>query len=298
MIPLKTHIWSRKVLPYFLIGPAVILILIFKIYPIFNTFADSMTVDGAFSLQNFRNLFSDKFFWESFWVTIKFNIILTPLQIFLSLLVSLLVNAKVRGIGVFRTIYYLPATMSTAVAAIIWGTMLNPNNGVINSILSLIGIDKQPFLTSSDQALYCIMLITTWIGVGYWMMFILAGLKGVDEAIYDSAKIDGANWFQTTVRITIPMIRKTLAFVLISDTTINLLMFAPMQIITNGGPRRSTNVLMYEAYKSYFTYADKGRGDAIVAVLLVMIAIVVTFQYFFVNGSDDEKPARRRKGKR
>lgn len=294
---MKTYTWSRKLLPYFLIGPAVVLILIFKIYPIVNTFADSMTVDGAFSLHNFRNLFSDKFFWESFWVTIKFNVILTPLQIFLALLVSLLVNAKVRGIGVFRTIYYLPATMSTAVAAIIWGTMLNPNNGVINSLLSMIGIDKQPFLTSSDQALYCIMLITTWIGVGYWMMFILAGLKGVDEAIYDSAKIDGANWFQTTIRITIPMIRKTLAFVLISDTTINLLMFAPMQIITTGGPRRSTNVLMYEAYKSYFTYADKGRGDAIVAVLLIMIAIVVAFQYYFVNGRDDGKPVRRRKGK-
>lgn len=294
---MKAKDLSRKLLPYCLIAPAVSLILLFKIYPILNTFIGSMTAQGSFSLQQFDTLFHDKFFWESFWVTIKFNVILTPIQIFLSLLVSLLVNAKVRGIGVFRTIFYLPATMSTAVAAIIWSTMFNPNNGVFNSILVRLGFEKQPFLTSSSQAMYCIMAITTWIGVGYWMMFILAGLKGIDESIYDSAKLDGANWLQTTTRITIPMIRKTLAFVLISDTTINLLMFAPMQIITNGGPKRSTNVLMYEAYKSFFSYADKGRGDAIVAVLLLLIAVIVGLQYFFINGHEGEKKtASKQKG--
>ena len=294
---MKAKDLSRKLLPYCLIAPAVTLILIFKIYPILNTFVSSMTSQGSFSLQQFDTLFHDKFFWESFWVTIKFNVILTPIQIFLSLLVSLLVNAKVHGIGVFRTIFYLPATMSTAVAAIIWSTMFNPNNGVFNSILARLGFEKQPFLTSSSQAMYCIMAITTWIGVGYWMMFILAGLKGIDESIYDSAKLDGANWLQTTTKITIPMIRKTLAFVLISDTTINLLMFAPMQIITNGGPKRSTNVLMYEAYKSYFSYADKGRGDAIVAVLLLLIAVIVGLQYFFINGHEGEKKtASKQKG--
>ena len=81
--------------------------------------------------------------------------------------------------------------MSTAVAAIIWSTMLNPNNGVINSMLKMFGLPAQP-LTSADQAIYCIMAITTWIGVGYWMMFILAGLKNIDESIYESAKIDGS----------------------------------------------------------------------------------------------------------
>jgi multiple sugar transport system permease protein len=85
------------------------------------------------------------------------------------------------------------------------------------------------------------------------------------------------------------MIRRTLAFVLIADTTINLLMFAPMQILTSGGPRRSTNVLMYEAYKSYFIYADKGRGDAIVAVLLFIIAVVVALQFSLINVKDDEE---------
>lgn len=286
---------TAKTLPYWLIAPAIALIVLFKLTPIINTLWGSLHVDGGLSFAHFQALFSDKYFWESFWVTVKFNMILTPLQIFLSLCLALLVNANIPGIGVFRTIYYLPATMSTAVAAIIWSTMLNPNNGVINSFLSLLGLDKQPFLTSDKQAIFCIMAITTWIGVGYWMMFILAGLKGVDEEIYSSARIDGASWLQTTLKITIPMIRKTLAFVLISDTTINLLMFAPMQIITSGGPRRSTNVLMYEAYKAYFIYADKGRGDAVVSVLLVMIMLIVCLQYVLVNGRDD-KPARRKRG--
>lgn len=202
---------KKMVSPYLLILPAIVLIILFKIYPIVNTLLESIFVEGKITFNNFKELFADKYFLDSLWVTIKFNIILTPLQVFLSLLISLLVNANVKGIGAFRTIYYLPATMSTAVAAIIWATMFNPNNGVLNSIISLFGIAKQPFLTSDKQALFCIMLITTWIGVGYWMMFILAGLKGIDESVYDSAKMDGANWLQTTVKITIPMIRKTLA---------------------------------------------------------------------------------------
>ena len=292
---MKARRIGRTVLPYILITPAIVLIVYFKIYPICNTFLDSLTYDGSLSLGNFSTLFGDKYFWDSLLVTVKFNLILTPLQIFLALLVSLLVNADVRGIGAFRTIFYLPATMSTAVAAIIWNTMLNPNSGVINSLLGMLQIPPQPFLTRSSQALYCIMLITTWIGVGYWMMFLLAGLKNVDRAVYDSARVDGAGWLTITLKITIPMIRRTLAFVLIADTTINLLMFAPMQIITSGGPQRSTAVLMYEAYKSYFLYVDKGRGDAIVAVLLLIIAFVCAVQFLLINDRG-EKPGKAGKG--
>lgn len=292
---MKARRIGRTVLPYILITPAIVLIVYFKIYPICNTFLDSLTYDGSLSLGNFSTLFGDKYFWDSLLVTVKFNLILTPLQIFLALLVSLLVNADVRGIGAFRTIFYLPATMSTAVAAIIWNTMLNPNSGVINSLFGMLQIPPQPFLTSSSQAIYCIMLITTWIGVGYWMMFLLAGLKNVDRAVYDSARVDGAGWLTITLKITIPMIRRTLAFVLIADTTINLLMFAPMQIITSGGPQRSTAVLMYEAYKSYFLYVDKGRGDAIVAVLLLIIAFVCAVQFLLINDRG-EKPGKAGKG--
>ncbi|TCL44532.1 carbohydrate ABC transporter permease [Harryflintia acetispora] len=292
---MKARRIGRTVLPYILITPAIVLIVYFKIYPICNTFLDSLTYDGSLSLGNFSTLFGDKYFWDSLLVTVKFNLILTPLQIFLALLVSLLVNADVRGIGAFRTIFYLPATMSTAVAAIIWNTMLNPNSGVINSLLGMLQIPPQPFLTSSSQAIYCIMLITTWIGVGYWMMFLLAGLKNVDRAVYESARVDGAGWLTITLKITIPMIRRTLAFVLIADTTINLLMFAPMQIITSGGPQRSTAVLMYEAYKSYFLYVDKGRGDAIVAVLLLIIAFVCAVQFLLINDRG-EKPGKAGKG--
>ena len=292
---MKARRIGRTVLPYILITPAIVLIVYFKIYPICNTFLDSLTYDGSLSLGNFSTLFGDKYFWDSLLVTVKFNLILTPLQIFLALLVSLLVNADVRGIGAFRTIFYLPATMSTAVAAIIWNTMLNPNSGVINSLLGMLQIPPQPFLTSSSQAIYCIMLITTWIGVGYWMMFLLAGLKNVDRAVYDSARVDGAGWLTITLKITSPMIRRTLAFVLIADTTINLLMFAPMQIITSGGPQRSTAVLMYEAYKSYFLYVDKGRGDAIVAVLLLIIAFVCAVQFLLINDRG-EKPGKAGKG--
>ena len=121
---------------------------------------------------------------------------------------------------------------------------MNPDNGVINSFLNFLGIPSQGFFVDKDQAIWCIVLVATWKGVGYWMMFILAGLKNIDTAIYESAKIDGAGWLTTIVKITLPLIKKVLLFVCVANTTSNILLFVPMQVITDGGPQSSTNVLM------------------------------------------------------
>ena len=110
------------------------------------------------------------------------------------------------------------------------------------------------------------------------MMFILAGLKNIDPVLYESAKMDGANWYETIMKITIPLIKKVLLFVFVANTTANILLFAPMQIITGGGPQESTNVLMYEAYRAAFKYGDRSRASAIVMVLLVMIIVICLFQ--------------------
>ncbi|EPR09602.1 carbohydrate ABC transporter permease [Ruminiclostridium papyrosolvens] len=268
-----------KALPYIFILPAFLLIIVFKIYPIISTLLESLMVKGTFTLDTYETLFKDKIFWKSLWVTMKINIVMIPLQIFIAFCLALLVNTTVKGIGMFRTIFYLPVTISLTVATIVWNLMLSPNGGVINSILGIFGISQQDFLVSKTQALWCIVLIATWKGVGYWMMFILAGLKNVDASIYESAKIDGANWLKTVVSITIPLIKKVLLFVFVANTSINILLFVPMQIVTQGGPEGSTNVLMYEAYKSAFKMADRPRSAAIVTVLLVIIAIVCTLQF-------------------
>lgn len=222
----------------------------------------------------------------------KINIVMIPLQVCLAFIVALLVNSTVKGIGIFRTVFYLPVTISITVGCLVWNIMLNPDSGVVNSFLNLLGIPSQDFFISKSQALWCIVLVATWKGVGYWMMFILAGLKNVDIAIYESAKIDGAGWFTTIWKITIPLIKKVLLFVFVANTTANILLFVPMQVITNGGPQESTNVLMFEAYQSAFQYGDRGRASAIVMVLLLLIVCICLFQAALLNENDKSEKVR------
>ena len=274
--------WN-KYFPYLIIAPTIILILLFKIYPILENVFTSFLWKGEWSTRSYEMIFADKTFWKSLWLTIKFNLILTPIQVVISIGMALLVSVRMRGIGVFRTIYYLPVAISITVACMMWNMMLNPSNGVVNSFLLKLGFEAQPFFTGSKQALASIMMIATWKGCGYWMMFLLAGIKDISQELFESSKIDGASYWVTTFRITIPLLKRPLAFVIIADTTSNLLLFAPMYMITKGGPQGSTNVLMYEAYKSAFIYGDQTRAAALMTVLLLLVGIIVAIQFVALN---------------
>ena len=277
---------KRNAFPYFIIAPALLLIIIFKLYPIVLNIWNSFQWKGEASVRSYELIFADKTFWKSLWTTFKFNLILTPLQIVISIGMSLLVCQRIRGVALFRTIYYLPVTISITVACIMWNMMLNPSNGIVNSVLMKLGMEAQPFFTGKDQALESIMLVATWKGCGYWMMFLLAGINDIDTSIYEAAKIDGSSYWNTVFHITLPLLKKQIAFVVIADTTSNLLLFAPMYMITKGGPRGSTNVLMYEAYKSAFVYGDQARAAALMTVLLLMVGIVVAIQFKYLNKED------------
>ena len=274
--------WN-KYFPYLIIAPTIILILLFKIYPILENVFTSFLWKGEWSTRSYEMIFADKTFWKSLWLTIKCNLILTLIQVVISIGMALLVSVRMRGIGVFRTIYYLPVAISITVACMMWNMMLNPSNGVVNSFLLKLGFEAQPFFTGSKQALASIMMIATWKGCGYWMMFLLAGIKDISQELFESAKIDGASYWVTTFRITIPLLKRPLAFVIIADTTSNLLLFAPMYMITKGGPQGSTNVLMYEAYKSAFIYGDQTRAAALMTVLLLLVGIIVAIQFVALN---------------
>ncbi|MEY8353110.1 sugar ABC transporter permease [Lachnospiraceae bacterium 54-53] len=279
---------KNKWLPYFLILPMVALICIFKIYPIIDSVIYGLrSAESGFTLNNYKNLFADKTFWNSLVVTIKFNIIIIPLQIVIAFIMAMLVNVCIKGIEIFRTIFYLPFCISITVATVIWQTMLNVNNGVMNSILGIFGIREIGFLIDKKWALLSIILIASWRGCAYWMMFILAGLKGIDTSVYESAKIDGAGFFSTLFKITIPLLKNCLLFVVVANTTANFLLFAPIQIATDGGPQGSTNVLMYEAYKSAFVYSNRPRQACIVTLLLLIIIVVCIFQNKFLNEKED-----------
>ena len=270
---------KNKWLPYLLILPTIVLICIFKIYPIIDSVVQVvLSQKGSFTLENYKLLFADKTFWNSLWITLKFNIIIIPLQIIIAFIMAMIVNVKVKGIEIFRTVFYLPFCISLTIATVIWQMMLNVNNGVVNSILGILGIRPIGFLIDKKWALLSIVLIASWRGCAYWMMFILAGLKGIDTAVYESAKIDGSGFFNTLFRITIPLLKNTLLFVFIANTTANFLLFAPIQIATEGGPQGSTNVLMYEAYKSAFKYSNRPRQACIVTILLIIVMVICFIQ--------------------
>jgi multiple sugar transport system permease protein len=278
---------KNKFLPYVLIIPAFLLICVFKLYPIITTLLEGFMVKGEFSLDTYNTVFHDSVFWNALWTTIKINIVMIPLQIVISFILAMMVNLTVRGIAIFRTIFYLPFTLSITVACILWNMMFNVNSGILNSFLGVFGIPSQQFLLSSSQAIWCIVIIASWKGCGYWMMFILAGLKNIDTSIYESAKMDGAGFFTTVFKITIPLIKRVLLFVCVANTTANVLLFVPMQLLTKGGPEGSTNVLMYEAYQSAFSYGNRSRSAVMVTVLLILIILICLIQFKFLNEKEE-----------
>lgn len=276
--------FAAKHVPYLFVVPVLALILVFKIYPIFlgvweslfgPAFGGTATMVG---LENYVRLWNDRTFWNAVKVTAVFSLVVNPVQIVLAFAMATLLNHRVRGIGFFRSAYLVPVAVSLPIATILWGIMLHPEQGVVNSLLIAVGLPAQPFLTSSGQALWVIVLIATWKGVSYWMIFLLAGMQAISQALYEAAEVDGAGPVRRFTAITVPLMRRTVAFVLVADTVTNFLLFAPMYILTGGGPERSTNVLMLETYNSAFRFSDPGRASAIVVVLLVLIAGVVAMQ--------------------
>jgi multiple sugar transport system permease protein len=190
----------------------------------------------------------------------------------------LLYVQKFRGVTLYRILFLIPIGVSLPTAVLIWRIMLTPD-GLVNGVLGVAGIPAQPWLTSEGLALYSIIAIATWKGISYWMIFIIGGLQNISPEIYDAARIDGARSWQRLVYITVPLLRPTLLFVLVADVSINFLLFAPIFMLTQGGPADSTNVLMYEAYKSGFIFGDMGRAMAIVVVVVLLLLIVVGVQF-------------------
>jgi len=281
----------KSVLAVFLL-PALVGLFVFKIYPIFHacyrslyTYSFSKGADVFVGLDNFVQLFSDPSFINSLKVTFKFNAIINPIQILGALLLAELANRKVRGINIFRSLFLLPTAISLPLVSIIWGLLLSPN-GFVNSLLSSLGIPKQPFLISQSQALYTIILIASWIGFSYWMIFLLAGLQEIPSMLYEASRIDGASSLQQFVYITLPMLKRPIAFATVGATTSNFLLFAPVYTLTRGGPGGSTDLLMYEAYISAYSYSDLGRSYAIIVVLLLMLLVLVGTELGMLRGRD------------
>ena len=265
--------------------PALVLLIIFKIYPIALSFFGSFFTESFLTgktlfvgLENYVALFTDSIFINSILVTLKFNIITTPVQIVIALILALLVAKPSRTSSAFRVIFMMPIAIALTSACMLWNIMLNPNQGIVNSLLGMVGISSQPFFTSKVQAMMSMILICNWRGCGYWMLYLLTGIQDVSQSVLESARIDGAGRLRTIWSIILPMIKRSMMFVVVSDTISNLLMFIPVHMITLGGPEGSTDLLMYEAYKTGFVYADFGKSYAMVSLLIIFAFAVVMIE--------------------
>ena len=273
---------TKKATPYLFIIPAVILLLLYKVYPILHTIIGSFFQSGVggttqfVAFANYKELFHDKVFYLALFNTLIFNLFTNPIQIVLAFVSALVFNRNVKGLRFLRTAYYIPFCLSLVIATILWSVLLNPSQGLVNSVLTALSLPPQPFLTSKSQAMTCIILIATWKGIAYWMMFFLAGLQSIPDNLYEACSIDGANYFVTLFKITIPLMKSVFSFVIVSDLISNMLLFAPMYVQTKGGPQMSTTVLMYEAFKSAYSGLNHGRSYAIVTILLILIIFMVS----------------------
>lgn len=259
----------------FLLFPALAFLVVFRIYPLIKAIETSMfhTIGNLrhyVGIRNYIALFSDPLILESFRVTLVFSAIINPVQTVIALLLAVLLSGRAKTSIFFKGIFFIPVVVPMAVAAVIWARMLDPDFGIINGILTRLGLPAQPFLTSPRQALGGIIAMATWKGVGFWMVFFLAGLQNIPREVLESALVDGANLLQRFWYVTLPLLKRTAAFVLAADTAINFMLFAPVYMMTRGGPAGSTNLLIYEAYKTAFVYRDWGRACALTVIIAVV----------------------------
>ncbi len=274
------------------LAPALVSLLVLRLVPagsaLWESFFHKSLLGGGdvfVGLGNYVALFTNPGFLGALGVTVLFTILINPIQVGVAFLLAVLYTKRSAGSRVWRSLVILPIAVPPAVSAVIWSVIYRPD-GLANSFLSLVGIPPQPFLTSQQQALWCIIVLLSWIGVGYWMLFLIAGLNDIPHSYYEAASLDGASAWRQLWSITFPLLRRPLAFVLVADTVSNFLVFAPVQILTKGGPQGATNLLMYDIYNRAYTLGDLNKAQAEVIILVLLTVAVVAVQFRLLRSEE------------
>lgn len=255
--------------------------IVFRYLPIFwaiNTSLWDYSLLAGFrrflGLGNYIELMNDKAFWQSLWITLKYLLIYVPITIILALALASFVNQKRPGVNFLRAVIFIPVVTSFVVVSIVWGMLLNKDIGMVNSIMQLFGIERVAFLLNTKTALPTIALLSVWKTVGYSMIIVVAGLRGIDVSLYESANLDGASKLRIYIKITLPMISRQLMFITIWATLGAFQSFIPVQTLTVGGPSRSTNVIVYHLYNIGFNFGRMGYATAMSIILLLLLLLV------------------------
>ena len=269
---------------YGFISPWLIGFLAFTGGPILASLYFSLTKYTALArpeftgFGNFLALFKDPLFWKSLYNTFYYTMFFVPLGIVTAFLLALLLNQKVTGLAVYRTVYYLPSIVPAVANSVLWIWLLNPQWGLINLALKTVGIQGPGWLTSEQWSKPGIILMSLW-GIGSWVIIYLAGLQGVPEQLYEAAEVDGATKFRRFIHITVPLMTPTIFFTLITGTIGAFQVFTQAYIMTNGGPVNSTLFYALYLFQNAFNYLKMGYAAAMAWILFVIILILTLVQF-------------------
>ncbi|WP_336990661.1 sugar ABC transporter permease [Bacillus infantis] len=265
------------------LAPALLIYLVFAILPILQSFYYSLMEWNGFSamkfvgLDNFVQLFQDSLFWNS----VKNNIYVVLASVFgqvpIALFIALLLNRKIKGLKIFRTIGFLPVVLSTVVISLTWSLIFNSEQGLINELLRAVGLDflAQNWLGDTTFSMIAVLVVVIWQFVGLYLIIFLAALQNVPQEVLEAAKIDGASEWTTTWKITIPMIWDTIIVAVILAISGSLKTFDLIYVMTHGGPAHSTDVMALYMFNETFSKLQYGYGSAVSVVIFFFSLILI-----------------------
>jgi multiple sugar transport system permease protein len=276
-------------------APAIILLIVFLVIPFFMAiglaFTDQRLVPNPnlptriVGLRNFVRLVEDEAFLRGLLNNFYFVVVVVPLQTSFALLLAVLINQKIQGRNVYRTIYFAPVVTSMVVVAIVWTFLYNPA-GLINAFIQTISFGQLgPFnwLLNTKLVFPSIMLLSIWQGVGFQMVIFLAGLQEIPGEVYEAAEVDGANKLQQFFNITIPQLRNTIIFVVVATTILAFKLFDQVKVMTDGGPQNASMTTMLYAIDQGWGQLKVGYASAITVVFFVIVLVVSLFQRRFLR---------------
>ena len=264
---------------YFVL-PALIGIFIFIIFPIFCYFALSFTEWDLLDeikfvgLNNYKSVLTEPVFRQILINTIVYAVSVTIFAVIIPLLLADIINSKIRGVEWFKTIYFIPFITPAVVIAIVWSWIFDPNIGAVNTLFKT----HLEWLFDTRLAMPVLIFVSVWKLIGYNVILFLTGFANISSNIYEAAKIDGASWGKCFWNITLPLLKPTVYFVTLVTAISSFQVFDLIYVMTSGGPKDSTNVIVYSIYKYAFEYFDIGKACALAYILFIVIFILAIFQ--------------------
>jgi putative chitobiose transport system permease protein len=277
--------------PLLFLLPGCMVVALVVLYPALKALLISFTDDNmitparAVGLANYARLWTDPFFWNALQNTLLYVAVVVPVLVVAPIFLALLVNRALPGLAFFRAALYLPVVTSLVVSALVWKWVYE-EKGLLNSLLLASGITENPvaFLTDPGNALFSVMAVTVWSGLGYYMVIYLAGLQSIPRQLYEVAQVEGVSRWQQTLHITLPLLRPQMALVAVMSSIGAMKVFEEVYVMTQGGPLDSTKTLVFYLYESAFVDFDMGYAAAVGVVLFALTLVLSLVNLRLVQG--------------